>query len=461
MEAMAENKMGVVPVRKLLISMSLPAMFSMLVQALYNVVDSMFVAQISEDALTAVSLVYPVQTLLIAVGSGTSVGVNSLISRRLGAKRFEEANNAADHGIFIGLVNWVIFALAGLFFGHAIMNSFTDDAVVRDMGYSYLMIIMTCSFGVFVEFCSSKTIQATGNMLYPMIAQLIGAGTNIILDPIMIFGLLGFPEMGVAGAALATVIGQIFAMIFSLYALLRRQKEVKLSLRSFRPKLSVLKEIYRVGFPSIIMQAIMAVLVACLNAILIAFSKTAVAFLGVYYKLQSFVFMPVCGVTQGAMPIMGYNYGARNKKRLMDTLKLTCIIAAAIMIVGTLIFQFFPRPLLSIFNATDAMYQIGIHALRIMSICFPFAAIGISISTVFQAIGQGLKSMVLSLLRQLILILPIAYFFAQIYGQDAVWYSFVIAELVTAAISIPMVIVSLRGQFRLWKAENQSGVTLV
>ena len=456
MEAMSENKMGTMPIRKLLVSMSLPAMFSMLVQALYNIVDSMFVSKISEDALTAVSLVYPVQTLLIAVGVGTSVGVNSLISRRLGAKRFDEANNAADHGIFIGLVNWAIFALIGVLFGHPIMNSFTDDALVRQMGYSYLIIVMTCSFGAFIEFNTSKTLQATGNMFYPMVAQLIGAGTNIILDPIMIFGLLGFPKMGVAGAAVATVIGQIFAMIFSLYALFRRQKEVEISLRTFRPKLSVLKDIYRVGFPSIIMQAIMSVLVASLNAILITFSKTAVAFLGIYYKLQSFVFMPVFGLTQGAMPIMGYNFGARNKKRLMETLKLTCIIATAIMIVGTLIFQFFPHQLLSIFNATDAMYQIGEHALRIMSICFVFAAIGISISTVFQAIGQGLKSMILSLLRQLVLILPIAYFFAKIFGQDAVWYSFVIAELVTAAISIPMVIATLHKQFRLWKVTEEN-----
>lgn len=455
MQAMTENKMGTSPIGKLLLTMSLPAIFSMLVQALYNIVDSMFVAQISEDALTAVSLVYPIQILLIAVSIGTAVGVNSLISRRLGEKNFTEANDAAEHGIFLGIANWVLFLVVGIFLAKPIMYSFTKDPSVAQMGVSYLTIITTCSFGICIESTISKTLQATGNMLYPMITQLIGAITNIILDPLMIFGIGFFPKMGVAGAAIATVIGQIFALFFSFYALKRKQKEITVKLTEFRPKLSVIKNIYVVGFPSIIMQAIMSILVSTLNGILIIFSKTAVAFFGVYYKLQSFIFMPVFGLTQGAMPIMGYNYGARNQNRLKSVIKYTLLIAACIMAIGTLIFQLFPKQLLSIFNASQQMYEIGVPALRIMSYCFVFAALGITISTLFQAIGQGFKSMLLSILRQLAFILPVAYIFATYIGLHAVWYSFFIAELLTFLIATPWMVITLKKKFTLWRAMEQ------
>ena len=330
-EVMTENKMGTEPIRKLLITMSLPAMLSMLVQSLYNVVDSMFVAKISEDALTAVSLVYPIQILMIAVGIGTAIGVNSLISRRLGEKRFEEANYAAEHGIFLGVCNWIVFASVGLFFSHAIMNAFTKDAEVAKLGYSYLIIVTTGSVGILIESNISKTLQATGNMLYPMMSQLIGAITNIILNPLLIFGIGFFPKMGIVGSATATITGQVLSLLFSSFILMKKQKEVNVNMRHFKPELSIIKDIYAVGFPAIIMQAIMSVLVTCLNIMLLAFSKTAVAFLGIYYKLQSFIFMPVFGLTQGAMPILGYNFGARNKKRLLSTFKLCSIIAAGIM----------------------------------------------------------------------------------------------------------------------------------
>ncbi len=454
MQVKSENKMGTAPIGKLLATMSLPAIFSMLVQALYNIVDSMFVAQINEDALTAVSLVYPIQILLIAVAIGTAVGVNSLISRRLGERHFAEANDAAEHGIFLGILNWLLFVIIGVFLAKPIMNAFTSDQVVANMGISYLKIITICSFGVCIEASISKTLQATGNMLYPMITQLIGAITNIILDPLMIFGIGFFPKMGVAGAAIATVIGQILALCFSIYALKARQHEVTVKLREFRPKLSVIKNIYVVGLPSIIMQAIMSILVSALNGILILFSKTAVAFYGVYYKLQSFVFMPVFGLTQGAMPIMGYNYGARRKKRLIQAIQYTLIVAACIMAIGTLIFQLFPRQLLSIFNASKDMYAIGVPALRVMSYCFVFAALGITISTLFQAIGQGFKSMLLSIFRQLAFILPIAYIFAKYVGLNAVWYSFIIAEFLTFLIGTPWMIFTLKKKFAAWEKEK-------
>jgi len=455
MKAMTENKMGTEPIRKLLITMSLPAMLSMLVQSLYNVVDSMFVAKINEDALTAVSLVYPIQILMIAVGIGTAIGVNSLISRRLGEKRFEEANHAAEHGIFLGVCNWIIFAIIGIFFSHSIMNAFTKDAAVANLGYSYLLIVTTGSVGILIESNISKTLQATGNMLYPMMSQLIGAITNIILNPLMIFGIGFFPKMGIVGSATATITGQMLSLIFSSYVLAKKQKEIKVTMRHFRPQLSIIKDIYVVGFPSIIMQAIMSVLVTCLNIMLIVFSKTAVAFLGIYYKLQSFIYMPVFGLSQGAMPILGYNFGARNKKRLLSTLKLYGLIAIIIMSVGVLLFHLFPKQLLIIFSASKQMFNIGIPALKTMSLCFVFSAVGITISTVFQAIGQGFKSMVLSLLRQLIFILPAAYLLAKYTGLGGIWYAFVIAELLTMCIAIPMLMFTLKKQFAIWKEAKQ------
>ncbi|MBC8571068.1 MATE family efflux transporter [Oscillospiraceae bacterium NSJ-54] len=421
--------MGTQPMLGLIIKMSLPAMFSMLIQSLYNVVDSIFVAQVGENALTAVSLAFPIQMLMIAMGVGTGVGLNSLISRRLGEKKIEDANDAANHGAILGVATWILFALIGILFTKPFFHAFTQDPTIFQMGCDYTYVVTIFSFGVFVEINNERTLQATGNMIYPMIFQLLGAVTNIILDPIFIFGWLGLPAMGVKGAAIATVLGQIIAMAYSTYILQCKDHAVKVGFKHFKFKPRIVADIYKVGFPSIIMQAIGSVLIVFLNGILATFSSTAVAVLGVYYKLQSFVFMPVFGLNNGIMPIMGYNYGARNRKRLMDATRIGLIIAVAIMAVGTVIFMALPRQLLGFFNPSPQLLEIGIPALRIISLCFIFAALGIVFSTFFQAIGNGFISLLISLLRQLVLILPAAYLLAKIVGTVvAVWWAFPIAE---------------------------------
>ncbi len=430
-----ENKMGNTPMLKLIVSMSLPAMFSMLVQSLYNIVDSAFVAQLGEGALTAVSLAFPIQMLIISVAVGTGIGINSLVSRRLGEKNQAEANSAATHGILLGLFSGIIVAILGLLFTRFFFECFTNDKTMIDMGYSYIIIITTLSFGSFVQINIEKTLQATGNMIYPMIFQLVGAITNIILDPIMIFGLFGFPKLGVSGAAIATVIGQIFAMLLSLYVVFKKSHDVHITFKGFKLNFKTIKNIYAVGFPSMVMQSIGSVLIVGLNSILITFSDAAVSVLGIYYKLQSFIFMPVFGLTQGVMPIMGYNYGAKNKHRLLSALKIGSIIAILIMLIGTILFMSIPDKLLMIFNASEQMLVIGIKALRTISLCFVPAAIGIMFSTLFQAIGQGHKSLYISILRQLVIILPAAYLLSKI-GLYYVWYSFPIAEVFSLMVSV-------------------------
>ncbi len=432
-----ENKMGTVPVFKLIVTMSLPAMFSMLVQSLYNIVDSMFVARIGEEALTAVSLAFPIQALIIAVAVGTGIGINSLVSRRLGEKRNEEASKAATHGIILGIFSWIIFAIFGLAFSRTFIEAFTTNPKVIQMGYNYLSIVTIFSFGVFIEINLEKTLQATGNMIYPMIFQLIGAITNIILDPIFIFGLFGFPKMGISGAAVATVIGQILSMVYAIFIVFRKDHAIHITFRNFKISKTTIKDIYGVGFPSIVMQSIGSVLIMGLNSILITFSEAAVAVLGVYYKLQSFVFMPVFGLTHGVMPIMGYNFGAKNKKRLLSALKLGSIIALTIMALGTILFMVFPKELLMIFNASEEMLDIGIKALRTISVCFIPAALGIMFSTLFQAVGSGVKSLIVSVLRQLVIILPGAYLLSKI-GLDYVWFAFPLAEIVALLVSVIM-----------------------
>ncbi len=436
MENAKQNKMGTAPIFPLIVSMSLPAMFSMLIQAMYNIVDSIFVARVGDNALTAVSLAFPIQTLIIAVAVGTGVGLNSLISRRLGEQNYEAANSAASHGPFLGICSWLVFAVFGLFFSRTFFEAFTETAQVIEMGTQYISIVTIFSFGSFVQINFEKILQATGNMFYPMLFQLVGAVTNIILDPILIFGYFGFPKMGVAGAAVATVAGQILAMVFSVYVAFRKNHAVTIQIKGFRPQKAVIQEIYAVGLPSIVMQSIGSVLVMGLNAILITFSEIAVSVLGVYYKLQSFVFMPVFGLNQGLMPIMGFNYGAGNKKRLLDALKIGVLIAATILLVGMLLFLFFPAQLLGIFNDSAEMLRIGVPALRIISTSFVFAAVSIIFSTLFQAIGRGVNSLLISVLRQLFVILPVAYLMANLFGLEMVWYAFPIAEVVSVAVSI-------------------------
>ncbi|MGI6085790.1 MAG: MATE family efflux transporter [Acetivibrionales bacterium] len=429
------NKMGHAPIFRLIISMSLPTMFSMLIQSLYNIVDSVFVAQISEDALTSLSLAFPVQLLMISVAVGTGVGVNSLISRRLGEGRHDKANRAASHGLVLAFFSWALFALLGIIITKPFFETFSTNPVVIDMGYNYLYIVTIFSFGVFIQIALEKILQATGNMIYPMISQLIGAITNIILDPIMIFGLFGFPRLGISGAAIATVIGQILGMLFCLYIIFKKDNEIHITLKKFKFNGRIIKEIYQVGLPSIIMQSIASVLIGALNGILAVLSEAAIAVLGVYFKLQSFIFMPVFGLIQGVMPVMGYNFGAKNKDRLMGALKVGLAVGIGIMFAGTSIFMLLPNKLLMIFNASEEMLQIGIPALRIISLCFVPAAVGIMLSTLFQALGKGIYSLIISVLRQLVFILPAAYLLSKI-GLDLVWYSFPIAEIFSFIASI-------------------------
>lgn len=450
---MSENKMGTMPMTKLIFSMSLPAMFSMLIQALYNIVDSIFVSFIGEDALTAVSLVYPMQMLIISFAVGTGVGVNSLISRRLGEKEYDEASHAANHGIVLAFITWVVFALIGLFFTKPFIASMAKGAEnvsqnIINWGNDYMWIVMVFSFGVFIEVSIEKSIQATGNMLYPMIFQLIGAVINLIFDPIFIFGAGFIPPMGVAGAAIATVMGQIVSMFYAVYIAHKKDFHVKFSLKNFKFRAKTIKDIYIVGIPSIVMQSIASVLITLLNKILIVLTPTAVTVLGVYYKLQSFVFMPVFGLTQGVMPIMGYNYGARNRRRLVDAVKKGTAIAAVIMALGMAVFSIFPKQLLLIFNAKPDMLEIGIPALRIISLNFVPAAIGIIFGTFFQATGKGVYSLTVSFLRQIVLILPVAKFLSG-FGVTNVWFAFPIAESVSLVFCIFMYIKVYKKQIKV------------
>lgn len=440
MAEVKENKMGTAPMLKLIITMSLPAMFSMLVQAMYNVVDSIFVSIYSEDALTAVSIAFPIQMLMIAVAVGTGVGINSLVSRRLGEKKKEDADKAATHGVLIGIICGLVFAIGGLFFTKMFFEGFTTNQKVIDFGSSYIYIVLGGSMSVFLQINLEKTLQATGNMMYPMLFQLSGAITNIIFDPILIFGLFGFPEMGVAGAAVATVLGQVVAMALSFYVFYAKNHEVEIKLKGFKYDATTVKEIYKVGLPSIIMQSIGALLTTLLNIILIGFSESAVSVLGVYYKLQSFVFMPVFGLTQGIMPIMGYNFGAQKRKRMMDALKIGSIFALIIMVIGTVLFLAIPDKLLMIFKANPEVMRIGVPAFKIISLSFIPAAIGIMFATMFQAIGMGTKSLWISVLRQLVLILPAAWLLSKV-GLGYIWVAFPFAESVALVVAIIMMIV--------------------
>lgn len=424
------NKMGVMPIGKLLITMSLPMMASMFVQACYNIVDSIFVAQIGENALTAVSLAFPIQMLMISVSTGTGVGMNSLISRRLGEKRVDAANQAAANGLFLMLMSSVVFMIFGLTLSRPFFMLFTDDLEIMEMGISYLSICTILSFGVFLQIGCERVVQATGNTIYPMIMQITGAVINLILDPIFIFGYFGFPAMGIAGAALATVAGQIIAMFLSIYLVTKKKHDVTVSFKGFRPDKGAIRDIYGVGFPSIIMQSIGSVMTLGMNKILMPFSSIAVNVFGVYFKLNSFIFMPMFGLNHGAaMSIMGYNFGARDRKRLMQTYKLTMIAGFCIMLVGTLLFHLLPDKLLLLFDASEEMLEIGIPALKAISLSFPIAALCITCSTMYQAVGKGVYSLIMSLMRQLLVILPVAYLLSRFIGLSAVWWSFPIAEI--------------------------------
>ncbi len=423
------------PIPKLLTTMSLPMIISMLVQALYNIVDSAFVAQINENALTAVSLTFPVQNLMIAIAVGTGVGINALLSRNLGEKNFEDANLAARNGIFLAFISYIIMAMIGIFGSRFFFLLQTKDAQIIEYGTQYMTIITVASAGIFMQITLERLLQATGRTIYTMITQGLGAIINMILDPIMIFGLLGFPRLGVAGAAFATVTGQIIAVILSLYFNIKKNPELNLNMKGFRPNRQVIGIIYQVGVPSIIMQSIGSIMVFGINKILLLFSSTAAAVFGVYFKLQSFIFMPVFGLNNGMIPIIAYNYGALNKKRIMSTIKLSIAISVSIMLIGLLLFQLVPAQLLGFFDASPHMLEVGIPALRIISLSFVFAGYCITVSSVFQALGNGMYSLIVSVARQLLVILPVAYIFSRIFGLHMVWWSIPIAEIVSVLLS--------------------------
>lgn len=452
-----QNKMGSTPVLRLILTMSLPAMFSMMVQALYNIVDSYFVAKISDNALAAVSLAFPIQTLLVAFAVGTSVGTGSLISRRLGEGRKGDAENAAMHGLLLSLATSLIFAGLSLFALRPFYGVFTDDPEILEMGVQYLEICCILSFGNFLQIIIEKVLQATGNMIWPMIIQLIGAVVNIILDPIMIFGYFGFPEMGIAGAALATVVGQIIGMIVGFIILFTKDHAIHISFKGFRLHARTIKDIYIVGIPAIVMQAIGTIMTAAMNFILAGFSAAAYTVFGLYFKLQSFVFMPIFGLTQGLMPIMGYNYGARNKKRMMTTLKYGTVIAVIINTLGMVLFLLIPGQLLRIFTDTQSIVDIGVPALRIICISFIPAAISIAISTLFQAVGKGVYSLVNSLTRQLVVLLPVAFALSFI-GLEALWFAFPIAEAVSLALTF-FFLFRFRKQDKLFSSAEHAPVS--
>ncbi|MDR0880067.1 MAG: MATE family efflux transporter [Clostridioides sp.] len=427
-----ENKMGTMPINKLLLTMSVPMMISMLVQALYNVVDSIFVAQISENALTAVSLAFPVQMLITAVMVGTGVGVNSFLSRSLGEKDFESVKKVAVNGVFLAWMSSLVFVLIGIFLAEPFFKTQTSSPEIIKYGVEYLSTVCIFSIGIFSQVIFERLLISTGKTMYSMISQTVGAVTNIILDPIFIFGFLGVPAMGVRGAAIATVIGQCFAALIAFYFNIKKNDEVPLSFKGFRPDLKIIKKIYAVGIPTMVMQSIGSLMTYSMNKILISFTPTATAVFGVYFKLQSIIFMPVFGLNNGMVPIVAYNFGARNPKRIVKTIKLSLVYAISVMFIGFLIFQTFPNTLLRMFNASNDMVVLGSTALRIISTHFMFAGFCIVLVSVFQALGYGLRSMFISITRQLVVLLPTAWILARVTNNvSAVWWAFPVSELVS------------------------------
>lgn len=437
MEERKENKMGVMPVKKLLITMSLPIMVSMLVQALYNIVDSIFVARLSEDALTAVTLAFPMQNLMISLISGTSVGVNAMLSKALGEKNFGRANRTANMGLLLAFLSALAMLLFGLFGVGAFMRSQTDAAHILADGTVYLRIVCCLSFGLFFQVMGERLLQATGRTLYSMISQITGAVINMILDPIMIFGLFGSPALGVAGAALATVIGQTCAGTLALILNVKKNEDIKLHIKEvLHPRWEIIGGIYAVGVPSILMMSIGSVMTYLMNRILIAFSTTAAAVFGAYFKLQSFFFMPVFGLNNGLIPILAFNYGARKKGRVYEALRFALLLAFALMAAGTLLFNLFPEFLLGFFNASAHMLSIGVPALRIISINFPIAAVCIALGATFQAFSQSYYSLIVSVIRQLVVLIPAAWLLAKTGAVTNVWWAFPIAETVGLIVTL-------------------------
>ncbi|MDR1230346.1 MAG: MATE family efflux transporter [Spirochaetaceae bacterium] len=429
-----ENKMAVMPVGRLLFSMSLPLMLSMIMEALYNVVDSLFIARVSEKALTALTLAFPVQLLVVSITVGAGVGVNALLSRQLGEKDQRGVDQTAINGVFLSALTYVLFLLFGLFLTRPYFAWQTDDPEICQAGVEYLSICMILSFGSVGQILFQRLLQSTGRTGLSMVSQLVGAAVNIVFDPILIFGLWGFPKMGVTGAAIATVAGQIIAMGIALFFTITKNKDVRLRLRNFRPDLRVISAIYRVGAPAIVNQSLNSLMAFGVNIILIKLSATAVAAFGIYIRIQNFVLMPAFGVNNGVIAIGAFNYGARNKRRIDATLKYGIIIAGSILVTGTMLIQALTVPLLNLFDASDTLMDIGSAALHIISLSYVFVALTLIMQGICQALGNGLYSLIITLMRVVIVLLPALSLFAKLFALNQIWWAFVLAEAVSAIV---------------------------
>ena len=434
MTQIRENKMGTEPVPQLLLSMALPMMFSMLVQATYNIVDSIFVSRINEAALTAVSMAFPIQNLMIAVATGTGVGINALLSRSLGEKKQETADQAANMGVFLAIMSYLVFLIIGLAVPEIFMRAQTPYEDIIAYGVEYTRIVTIFSFGIFGEIVLERLMQATGKTFLSMVVQLVGAAINIIFDPILIFGLLGFPAMGVTGAAVATVAGQIIGMIVGIFLNHFLNREIRLSVKEIlSPKPAIIARIYSVGIPSILMASIGSVMTFCMNKILMGFTATATAVFGIYFKIQSFFFMPMFGINNGMVPIVAYNYGARNRQRVMDAVKYAQIYATVILFFGLILFEVFPGAVLRLFDASDHMLEIGIPALRIICTSYVFASYCIVTGSFFQALGNGVYTLIMSAARQLLVLIPAAYLLSLSGNLLLVWLAYPLAEIASVS----------------------------
>lgn len=441
-----ENKMGTMKVPKLLFSISVPIIISMLVQAMYNIVDSIFVAMYNNDAGTgALTIAFPIQNLILAMSLGLAVGTNALLSRSLGQKNHEKANLVAGQGFFLTICGYLPFLIFGLFLLEPFVRMQTgDEGLLYQYSTEYLSIVTVGSVGVFIQVVTERLLQATGKSVHSMIVQLSGAIVNIILDPILIFGWLGLPKMGVRGAAIATVIGQLVAACIGIFMNIRFNGEIKIKIKNFLPKFKILGEMLIIGIPSVLMQAIGSIMTFLMNNILLAFSTSAMNVFGIYFKLQSFVFMPVFGLNNGAIPIIAYNYGAQKRQRVFQTVKLALVSAVSYMFLGFLVFQILPTPLLALFNASAEILEIGIPALRTISISFLLAGFSVICAAMFQALGKSIYSLFVSIGRQLVVLIPAAYLLSLAGNVNLVWWSFPIAELMGFVLSVIFVIITVK-----------------
>lgn len=435
-----KNPMSTKPISSLIFTMGCPPIVSMFVQSMYNVIDSIFVAKLGENALTAVSLAAPIQYCILAVSVGVGVGMNSYISRSLGANNIDEANNSVTHSMIISFVHSLLFIVLGLLFIQPFFRAFTTSEEIFSLGCNYTYIVVLLSFGLFFQITFEKIFQATGNTLLPTISQAIGAVVNIVLDPIFIFGLLGVPKLGVTGAAIATIIGQMTSFLILLVFFIKSDSMLKMDLKRFKFQFHIIKEIYAVGIPSALMISISSLLTIALNAVLVKFSNTAVAVYGIYYRLQTFISMPVNGLVQGMRPIVGYNYGAKDRGRIFEALKISIIVSVIIMLIGFLLFMFVPRQLLSMFSASENMMSIGVPTLRIISLGFLFSAFSLIISAMYESIGKGTYSLVISLLRQCVIIIPVSMIFYKVIGLTGIWITFPVSEVVAAVACLGMLL---------------------